>query len=70
MSRFTAPNFVVPNATDNSGSYSSIVVSPPYFFPSLAVSQDMNVTYTATDHFNNSADCLVVITIKGEFSIF
>ncbi|XP_013380053.1 sushi, von Willebrand factor type A, EGF and pentraxin domain-containing protein 1-like [Lingula anatina] len=61
---FTMP---FPNATDNSGMIRDIQVSPVDFHGyGMWIEQDMNVTYTAYDHANNTATCVVNIRLKDQ----
>ena len=65
ISPLTAPNFTKPEVTDNAD-VASIEVSPSTFRPNQVLKTGLNVTYTAKDHANNTAECVVVIMMKGE----
>ncbi|KAL8577903.1 hypothetical protein ACOMHN_011899 [Nucella lapillus] len=63
LSRFSSAGFKVPTALDNSGSVSTVIVTPSYFYPTQPVADDTTVNYTAVDHAGLTAECIISIVM-------
>lgn len=53
-------------ASDNSGRVKSLTVDPVWFTPNVALSQSLNVTYTAEDPAGNKAECSFTVRVKDD----
>ncbi|KAL7070530.1 hypothetical protein ACQ4LE_010422, partial [Meloidogyne hapla] len=56
-------NYVIPEATDNSGRITYMLTKPEDFHPPYPVSQDTDIIYQAFDDAGNMAECAVRLRI-------
>ena len=63
VKKYDSLGMSAPTVTDNSGAVDTIEPSMPLATP---IDNDVNITWTATDHAGNTETCVFVVKIRSE----